>query len=420
MTASFPLPSSTRALGLALLVAASACGDGSDPAPDGAVATLGGELRSAGGAAAPGPLRLALAWYPGLMSTGDSRPSQPRAIATQDVAYDGALPLAYAFDVVEAPPAAALQPMPEGYVGRGALGVLLAYQDGNGNRRLDTIPADGAPIDHVVGASLDWAAAPAYVVAYLTHDQPAGTGLKAGFNLLELAGAEQGGVVPLTTPIPLAISEGGPLLDLFVCEAAWDGSGSQTPCGLDLGEGEVLDAEVVGEVYVGVEVGEAGFALFETVGGVRRPVSDAVVTLDGVELPYDPESASYYSMSLDLARFAQPRTIELVATRGQASLRRELTVPAFDFVGLPETVESGAAFDAAWSDPPGSESFDLFLVADQEYYLMAFGLDASAYHVPAFDLAGEARLTVAATGGGDLPVTVVRTAIVTYAPADAP
>jgi hypothetical protein len=422
MTARFHRPTPTRALGLALLVAASACDGGSDPTPAGPLATLGGELRQADGGAAPGPLRLALAWYPGLMSSEGRPMSQPRAIATQDVAYDGALPLAYAFHVAAAPPAAALQPMPEGYAGRGALGILLAYQDGNGNRRLDTIPADGAPVDHVVGASLDWAAAPAYVVAYLTDDQPAATGLKAGFNLLEIADAEDTAVVPLGTPVPMAISEGGALLDLFVCEAAWDGSSTQAPCGLDLGEGEVLDAAVTGEVYVGVLAGEAAFALFEVVGGERVRISDATVTLDGVAIPYEPESGYYYSFQLDVGTFAEPRTVELVATRGEAVLRREIEIPAFDFTDVPATVETGTAFDIAWSVPASAESFDLYLDTGSEDYIMAYGLDASPYHVTPLDVLGEAWVTVAAHAAieSEIPVTVVRSTTVTYVPAPAP
>lgn len=220
---------STLALALAL---ATACGGGASAEPP--LGSITGELRAAGGAATPeAPVRLALAWYPGLLTAAGPL-SGPRAITTQDVAYAGDLPLAYGFEVTEPPPASALVPLPGGLPGRGAVGILLAYRDGDGDGRLDPIAEDGAPVDRVLGASLDWGAAPAHLVVYLTDAQPAWTGLSAGMNLLAVLDAETTEVVPLTTAIPIDVSEGGAHLDLFVCEAAWDGSGSQAPCGLDL------------------------------------------------------------------------------------------------------------------------------------------------------------------------------------------
>ncbi|MGC4001576.1 MAG: hypothetical protein QM767_30595 [Anaeromyxobacter sp.] len=229
MTATPSKSTHTRALAVALAVLATACGSGGT---SGSHPSLSGQLRASEGGAAQGPLRLALAWYPGLLAAEGEPISQPGHIATQDLAYEGALPQAYTFSLQGAPPASVLQAMPEGYTGEGAVGVLLAYRDGNDNGALDTIPADGSPVDHVVGASLDWAAAPAYLVAYLTEDQDPASGLEAGFNLIEISDAEDAAVVPFGTAVPLTIGEGGPLLDLFVCEAAWDGSSAEVPCGL--------------------------------------------------------------------------------------------------------------------------------------------------------------------------------------------
>jgi hypothetical protein len=421
MTATFRRSSTIRALLLALLaMTAAACDGSSSPPPsEDPLATLGGELRAAATGAAPGPLRLALAWYPGLMSEDGQPMSRPGAIDTQDVAYTGALPQSWTFDVREAPPATALVPMPQGYAGQGAIGIVLAYEDGNGNGALDTIPADGAPIDRVVGASLEWTASPAFLVVYLTDDQPAVTGLKAGFNLLAITGAETTEVVALSTPIPLSISDGDARLDLFVCEAAWDGSSTQAPCGLELDDGEpVLEAELSGEIYASGDHAEAAFGLVELVGGQPADIDDATVTLDGVEIPWDLERGFHLTTALDPAMFAEARTVELVATRGEAVLRRSIAIPAFDFAGLPATVQSGTAFDVAWSVPDSAESFDLFLFGGDAFLVDVYGLDQSPYHVTPVDYVGEATLSVAAVSGGEVTVTVVRSTTLTFEAAE--
>jgi hypothetical protein len=240
-------PRSTDPLLLLALVLLAACGGGEPrplpekPAPGGGagapLATLHGQVLAVEANYIPLPTRLALAWYPGLLAQ-DGAPSAPASIVTSSVELPGMAPADYAFTVEQAPPDAALVALGGGLQGRGAAGVLLAYRDLNVNGRLDTIPATGgAPVDRVRGASLVWTSSPAYVVLYLDSEQAPATGLKKGLNLVRLDSNLSSEVVPLSTRIPLPLRD-DPMLDVMVCEEAWDATPERSPCGL-LDEGEV-------------------------------------------------------------------------------------------------------------------------------------------------------------------------------------
>ncbi len=267
-------------------------------------------------------MRLALAWYPGMLRENEAGMSlsQPKAIVTNGSASSVTAPASYRFEVLSPPPAEALLPLPDGFHGKGAMGLLLAYADGNANTRLDTIPPEGPPVDQVLGSSLEWTASPAFLIVYVDSEQPAATGLSKGFNLVKVTDAQSHAVVPASTPIPLALS-GGPLLDLFVCEAAWNGSESQSPCGLDLGTGEPT-----GELSLAGTVSVYGGILKVdlTVALVGEPVDDAVITLGGERIPFVPESGHYEASSLDPALLTRAGGAELhVSARGQ-EVRRTL------------------------------------------------------------------------------------------------
>ncbi|HLL56070.1 MAG TPA: hypothetical protein VK447_21085 [Myxococcaceae bacterium] len=365
--------SPSRILGLCLtLLFAVACGDaplpnrpdggpGKNPPVDSApLVQLKGELRAPPEHEDPLPAaRMALAWYPGMLAEEGGGLSQPKAIETQDVAYDGQLPRAYGFNVFKRPPESALATLPEGLQGRGAVGLVLAYADGNGNGKLDTIPAAGSPVDHVLASSLRWTDAPAYLVVYLDSAQAAGVALKKGFNLVRLPDGVNYEVVPFTTPIPLSLS-GGPELDLLVCEAAWDGSSSQGPCGLQFGDPEdpVEGPLLVGGTVMLEEGTEAEVELTVTVGGVA--VADADVVLAGSSIAYDAVSKRYRA-TLDPSVLTGMPSMLLQVSRGDASLERQLAVASTYQLDAPLAVKLGTPFTVRWSYASGADDFRLSL-----------------------------------------------------------
>lgn len=330
------------------------------PDPSGPLATLEGQLRLPSKSTVGGPVRLALAWYPSLLSDGTStQPSQPRAIVTEDVEYAGTFPVSYRFDIHAAPPAEALSPLGGKFDGNGALGILLAYEDGNANGRLDTIASDGTPVDHVVGSSLEWSATKAYAVLYVEREQEAGTGLKPGLNLMALTGLDGGAVVPLSTPVPMDLS-GNPLLNAFICQAAWDDSRAERPCGIELGEEPQQEAlRVYGTVSIAADTATVDFSISEE----SEQVKDAEVTLDGHPITFIPLSNVYRS-TLDMALLAGKPSVELHVVRGDKEMRRTLPLPG-DFALTSPTasarVPTGAALTARWTASADAQAYNLSL-----------------------------------------------------------
>lgn len=356
---------------MSALLLASACGDvepGNPTVPvkrpdsSGPVATLAGQLRMTSKSSVTGPVRLALAWYPSLFSEGTSaQPSQPRAIVTEELAYSGNFPVDYRFDIQGPPPAEALSPLGGGLGGNGALGILLAYRDGNGNGHLDTIPAEGQPVDHVVGSSLEWSAAKAYAVIYVEAAQEASTGLKPGFNLVELEGLGAGAVVPLATPVPMDLS-GAPLLNAFICQAPWDDTRTQHPCGIELGEQEEPQQEalrVYGTVTLAADVALVDFSISEE----STQVKDAEVTLEGHPIEFIPHGNVYRS-SLDTALLAGKSSVALRVVAGDKELVRTLPLPGAFALTSPTAsarVLSGTSLTARWTASAGAQAYNLSL-----------------------------------------------------------
>ncbi len=139
------------------------------------------------GAAPSRPIRLAVAWYADTTTLGG-----PQAIVTEDVEYQGSFPLDYSFSLYGPPPDAALNASTvAGATFRAAWGVLIAYEDLNGDGQLDLIPDGGSPIDLILATSIgdifngDPAANPVRV-AYIDGQAPASLeGFTAGYNFYQ-------------------------------------------------------------------------------------------------------------------------------------------------------------------------------------------------------------------------------------------
>ncbi|NPC86222.1 hypothetical protein HPC49_49550, partial [Pyxidicoccus fallax] len=335
------------------------------PAPtEKPLATLRGQLATEPGAELTGPVRLALAWYPGMLSEESGPVSKPLGIVTEDIAYSGGFPASYTFDVKSAPPAEALVQLGNGMHGKGAMGILLAYNDRDGNGALDTIPADGTPVDRVLGASLAWTRPPAFVVVYLDSAQPAGTGLTQGFNLVRLDDNHSSGVVPLTTPIPLSLHD-DPLLDVFVCEAAWDDTSDQAPCGL-LGE-----QPVEGVLTLGGELVVNGDSADVTLE-VRRDgasVEAAQVTVGDEVATYD-ATLDRYTLHLENASaLLGAGLVTVMAKQGDEAVARTVVVPSrFELLQptAPMSYSPGETVHAAWTQSHGATDYEVSVVAGDE------------------------------------------------------
>ncbi len=356
----------TRSFLALSLFTLSACGGGSHepkppPAEEPGALTLRGQLTAPDSAAPDSPVRLALAWYPTLLS---GPMTMPRGILAQDVAYSGSLPRDYAFTLPDAPPSEALVQLGDGMVGKGSVGVLLAYADRNGNNTLDTIPAEGTPVDRVLGASLAWTQPPAFMVLYLDSEQAPATGLKQGFNLVRLTDNLTSDVVPLTTPVPMPLGN-DPLLDAFVCEAAWDDLTGDAPCGLPGGEPSE------GMLTLGGELTFDGTAA-DVALDVRRdgqPEEDAQVTVGGHPAAYD-VARNRYTLHLDDASALLASGLVTVTARdGEEEAATTLVVPgSFEVLRptLPMSYSPGEAMQVVWTPAQGASRYEVSVVAGDE------------------------------------------------------
>lgn len=386
-------------LGFLLMLFTFACGEPERPVPPPVdskpLLTLQGELSVTPGHPVAGPVRLALAWYPGLLSEDEVSPalSQPRAIVMDGSASALTAPAAYRFEVHSPPPAEALMPLPQGFQGKGAIGLLLAYSDRNANARLDTIPPQGPPVDSVLGSSMTWTVSPAFLVIYVDSEQPAATGLHKGLNLVKLSQEQGHTVVPSSTPIPLALS-GGPALDLFVCEAAWAGFTGEAPCGLDFGDGQAV-GELSLSGSLGVHPGHLDVDL--TVALLDEAVNDAVITLGGEPIPFDAASGHYQSSAVNPVVLTRPEGVELHVSARGLEVRRILRASgSFEILGSSRAT-SGAAYTARWSASRGAQAYNVSLEDSQTRTLgFAIGLSGTEHGFGTIEYSGAASLRVEA------------------------
>lgn len=232
------------------------------------------------------PIRLGVAWYRDLESS-----SGPQGLETQDIEYSGGWPQTYRFSFFEPPPTTAIVEYPhDAGVARWAYGVLLAYEDRNGNGRLDPIPRGGGPIDHVMGTSIGdpYNGRPAEKPSYLLYvDGALPAHLNAyrpGYNLWV------GALVPESTPLNIELQVSNEL-DFAVCSEFLFGLNTyELPCNIVPTGG----LRVMGDV--GNRRG-VGFAALRVTDGVS-PRPDALVEVNGQPVPFERSAGMHYSSSV--------------------------------------------------------------------------------------------------------------------------
>jgi hypothetical protein len=367
----FATSRSTRSLLLLGLFSLSACDNEPQPKPGQPPpvtatprATFKGQLTLTPGTPSMSPVHLALAWYPSLFSEQAGPLSNPRAIFTENVGYSNGFPAAYTFNVTSPPPAEALVQLGDGLEGKGAVGILLAYRDRNGNGTLDTIPEDGAAVDFVVGASLAWTQPPAFMVMYLDSAQAPSTGLKQGFNLVRLTDNLTSEVVPLTTPIPMALSDDR-MLDAFVCEAAWDNDTEQLPCGLT-GEAPSESAlALAGELVVR----ETHVDLSLEVRRDDTLLTDAQVSVGGALAAYDAAQGRYTLHVEDGSALLETGLVRVTVRHGDEESVRTVVVPEDFRVTMPTAPMSyspGSEMHVAWTLEDAVSRYEVAVLAGEQ------------------------------------------------------
>ena len=321
----------------------------------------GPELASIQGSLVPtpetevtGPVRLAIAWYPQwLAADAPAGEAPPPAIVTEEVEAAGTFPVDFRFPIHGPPPAQALAPLGQGLLGRGAFGVLLAYQDGDGDRRLDPIAIDGRPVDRVIASSLLGDPRAVFALVYVESAQPPETGLRPGFNLVAGVNGDGAAVVAPDTRVRLSLTGGGPEYDGFVCEAGWL---------------TFLVAEVCG-LSAPPEEGPPGFAFDGRVAleGDRLSVELKVTSLDAVHpeanvnvngrrIPWDPGRQAFVLEEAGATLVRAGQSVLVSATIPGTSKGKVFDMPADFEITRPaafDTVSAAAPLRIEWSPSAG-------------------------------------------------------------------
>lgn len=367
------------------------------------LATVNGKLVSAQ-AASTGALRLAVAWYPSFASLSPTAPAG--AIVTQpDVTYQGDFPIAFTFSLYDPPPAAAFSNLAvNGGSGRIAYGVLLAYEDTNGNGVFNPAPAGGALVDRVVGLSVHDPSLPpparSHYLIYLDgtigdEDYFSAFALPQGYSLLEVRNNYGVEPVSLAGEISIPITA-TPAARLYGCPDVFSATGYfETACGIDPFAGRT---QTQGNVHF-TGLSTLVFAMVYDGQGWR---GDATVTFDGNAVSYDPVISGYDGRFPAAAGGAHEIGI---AVPGQAAETVALTAPGPLTISAPAdgaTLLSGAPVTIAWTEAADVAYYDIYFYAIADdgttHWLFHALTSATTITTPPLAYAGETWLTVKAVG----------------------
>ncbi len=319
-----------------------------------------------------GPIRLAVAWYADNTTLGG-----PQAIVTEDVEYQGSFPLDYRFSLFAPPPDAALNATTAaGATFRAAWGVLIAYEDLNGNHQLDIIPEGGSPVDRILATSIGdiFNGAPAASpvrIAYIDGPPPAAlTGFTAGYNFYQERGAALSG----STAVELDLSDAaGPSeLDLFVCPDFVTGaylaspnsaahSSFDLPCNIPPTGG----VRVSGSVLLANGVPSAWIRVTDG----TNPLPQASLTLNGAPLTYSAFDGVFEGTGSDFAA-GDGGDLLAVALPGEPDPRQFFLSKPGDFAietpdpNLGPHFLAGAPITVAWSSStPAASVYKVSLIS---------------------------------------------------------
>jgi hypothetical protein len=322
------------------------------------IATLNGQFLAATAEARSAPVRLAMVWYPALAAS--TQVEVPAAVVDQNVAFQGTFPIGFTFKVYAPPPASALVDLSDsGGSGHASYGLLVAYEDRNGNGTLDLVPPDGPPIDKLLGISTADPSLPPppryYFVIYLDGNFAPGDyfdafDLQQGFNLLETHNDYGVLAVPLSTPIPVRLTGSGGL-DYFVCTQRRGPGWPSRACGIDPYDGRY-------QARGGISVLYSSFYIHNENGAV----TNATLRINGRLLVYDPMTDSY------LGPGGTPGMNQIeVLLPGYPMDTLFVTIPERPMVTAPVgggTYGIGSALTIAWQSATGAQEYSVRAVSE--------------------------------------------------------
>ncbi len=397
----------SKLVGLLTLGLLTACGGVQGPTYEGEpLAVFNGHLIAQGQVGSGGQVRMALAWYSHFV---EDAVGSPAGITMQDVVYEGAFPLNYTFTVTQPPPPEALTDLSSGGgPKKGAVGFLLAYEDRNGNGKLDTIPASGQAVDKVLGVSLDAMATEGFGIVYVAEKSQSGDPLEQsldlGFNLVRSEpGAEPdeslATKVPLATSIPINLT-GHPFLNLMICEellTAEGGGGLSTmPCGIELHseqDGVLVDGHI--------ELRPEGAQVFVEVLKDDLFVAGTTVSIDGTSVPGD--GLGRFELSDESGTLLTAGAVHTVTVNvpGEPQIVESVRMPG-DFVITPgneAVLPAGQRFSASWTAAPNADRYMAIFRPDFDFDVSGHFVDfiSTTFETPhVIDSAGSATFSVTA------------------------
>ncbi len=123
-----------------------------DTQKPGALATMNGTLAVQNGATAPGSVRVALVWS----TEGQEKKNGPRYNVAEDLEVAPAFPARFQLTLRNPPPSEALVLLEKDMDMPVAVGSVVAYEDKNGNGKLDLVDATASSfVDGIVGTNDD-------------------------------------------------------------------------------------------------------------------------------------------------------------------------------------------------------------------------------------------------------------------------
>jgi hypothetical protein len=338
---------------------AAACGGATGTEKQGtALVTLHGQLTGASTATSTGPVSVAIAWYPSVAANGPT--SGAKAIVTQKVTFQGTFPVDFTVQLDGPPPDDALIDLAQnGGRGKAAYGVLIAFEDRNGNGQLDLIPPGGAPVDRIVGAS---SGDPSAVIPAVTYsiqylDGTAGPGDQLdvlqgaqGYNLMRAHywwGVER---VPLETSMTIPLT-GTAALDILACPV--DSAPSFiTACGVDPYAGGY---QLFGNIFT--SSGSQPSSIVVNLGVGSGPVANATVDFNGTPIPHV-TSDDGQDVGYRLDAISGSGTLH-VSVPGYATESIPIAVLPKTALTMPATLKAGSDLSFSWSAVPGIEFYDI-------------------------------------------------------------
>lgn len=217
---------------------------GCDPAtnpgePGPALWSVRGSVVDADAGATGGDLRVAFLWTRWMPAAGEGGEGEPFvASIAEDVPIEAVFPSSFTIDIRRPPPAGAILDgalLEDELAGvHIALGVVVVYEDGDGDRSLDLMPPDATEfVDTIWGTTSEsFEEGPGvWALIYLEEPDPLeieGIVLQPGLNLL---GAEEGeggeletAILPGGTPVTITLRD-DPMLRVLACEQGVESSG---------------------------------------------------------------------------------------------------------------------------------------------------------------------------------------------------